>query len=88
MVLQFSRVPNPLEEMEIWNASSNDFSFVISYESRAGRGFHGQPGYVASWRPLAHNRTAVRVTGSPFKTFTEAEKACEATLGVLIRQRV
>src|SRR6266403_2375941 len=30
---------SPVEDMEIWNASSNGFSFVISYESSAGPGF-------------------------------------------------
>ena len=38
MALQFSHVVSPVEDMEIWNASSNGFSFVISYESRSGRG--------------------------------------------------
>jgi hypothetical protein len=30
MALQVSRVVSPVEDMEIWNASSNGFSFVIS----------------------------------------------------------
>jgi hypothetical protein len=34
MALQFSRVVSPVEDMEIWNASSNGFSFAINYESR------------------------------------------------------
>ena len=42
--MQFTRVVNT---MEIWNASSDGFSFVISYESRGGPGFHGAPGVVA-----------------------------------------
>jgi hypothetical protein len=41
MVMEFSRVISPLEDMEIWNASGGGFSFVISYESRSGPGFHG-----------------------------------------------
>jgi len=86
MTLQFSRVISPVEDMQIWNASSDGFSFVISHESRNGPGFHGQPGYVASWRPLSHNRSgAIQVAGSPFKALTEAERACEAMLGILTR---
>src|SRR5437870_5363306 len=30
MALKFSRVIGPIEDMEIWSASSNGFSFVIS----------------------------------------------------------
>jgi hypothetical protein len=48
MVMEFSRVISPLEDMEIWNASGGGFSFVISYESRSGPGFHGLTRFVAS----------------------------------------
>ena len=78
--MQFSRVKNPIEDMQIWNASSNGFSFVISFASRSGPGLHGKPGFVASWRPIHQNRSAIKVGGSPFKTFSEAERACEAML--------
>ena len=83
MAMQFIRVVSPVEDMEIWNASSNGFSFVISYESRSGPGFHGHTGFVASWRPIHQNRCAIRVGGSPFKTLAEAEEACKAMLGHL-----
>src|SRR5260370_36563938 len=86
--LQFSRVVSPVEDMDIWNASSNGFSFVISYESSAGPGFHGRSisrprtyGFVASWRPIHQNRCAVRIIGSPFKMLAEAEKTCKGILG-------
>jgi hypothetical protein len=85
MAMQFTRVVSPVEDMEIWNASSDGFSFVISYESRSGPGFHGPPGYVASWRSLSQNTAAIRVGGSPFKTLAEAEEACKAMLGYLTR---
>ena len=81
--MQFSRVVSPVEDIQIWNASSNGFSFVISYESRTGRGLQGRPGFVASWRPIYQNSSAIKVGGSPFETFTEAERACEAVLGHL-----
>jgi hypothetical protein len=84
--MQFTRVVSPVEDMEIWNASSDGFSFVISYESRGDPGFHGPPGYVASWRSLSQNTGAIRVAGSPFKTLTEAEEACKAMLGYLTRK--
>ena len=83
MALQFSRVVSPVEDMEIWNASSNGFSFVISYESRSGPGFHGRVGFVASWRPIHQSTGAIKIGGSPFKTLAEAEEACKAMMGHL-----
>ena len=80
--MQFSRVILPVEDIQIWNASSDGFSFVISYESRSGPGLQGKPGFVASWR--YQNRSAVKVIGSPFKTLTDAEQACDVVLGHLI----
>ena len=84
MALHFSRVAPATEELEIWSAIERGYSFVISNESRSGPGLHGKPGFVASWRPINFNRSAIRVSGSPFKTFAEAEKACEAMLVHLI----
>ena len=78
--MQFSRVITPVEEIQIWNATSYGFSFVISYESRSGPGLQGNPGFVASWRPVYQNRPAVKVVGSPFRTFNAAEQV----LGYLI----
>jgi hypothetical protein len=80
MTLQFHRA---VENMEIWSASSDGFSFVISHETFDGPGFHGRPGYLASWRPLYRSIGAVRITGSPFKAFAEAEKACNTMLSHL-----
>ncbi|MBR0714913.1 hypothetical protein [Bradyrhizobium liaoningense] len=73
MILQFHR---PLEGMELWSASRDGFSFVISFGSRTGPGFHGRSGYMASWRPLYQNKGAIKITGSPFPTLAEAEEAC------------
>lgn len=81
--MQFSRVITPVEDIQVWSATSDGFSFVISFASRSGPGFRGNPGFIASWRPIHQNRSAVKVIGSPFKTFPEAEKACEAVLGYL-----
>jgi hypothetical protein len=53
---------------------------VISSENFDGEGLRGRPGFAASWRPLDMSRPAIKVTGSPFKTFAEAEKACESFL--------
>jgi hypothetical protein len=77
MPVQFHRA---VEDMEIWSAISEGYSFVISYESPTGPGFHGRGGYLASWRPDYEGRGAIRITGSPFKTFDEAEAACDAML--------
>jgi hypothetical protein len=85
MALHFSRVGPATEELEIWSAIERGFSFVISNESSEGPGLHGKPGFVASWRPIHTNKPAIRVGGSPFKTFAEAETACEAMLAHLTR---
>jgi hypothetical protein len=77
MPLQFHRA---VEDMEIWSATSEGYSFVISYESPTGPGFHGRAGYLASWRRVYAGRGAIRIIGSPFKTFDEAEAACDAML--------
>jgi hypothetical protein len=81
--MQFTRVISTVEDMEIWTASSDGFSFVISYESRSGPGFRGKTGFVASWRAVQKNKGAIRVGGSPFETRPEAEEACKAMLGHL-----
>ena len=83
MALQFHRA---VEDMEIWSASSDGFSFVISFENPTGQGFHGKVGYVASWRPVYRSRGAIKVTGSPFKAFSEAEAACNAMLNHLMSE--
>jgi hypothetical protein len=83
MTLHFSHVGT--EEIEIWSASERGFSFVISNESSRSPGLHGKPGFVASWRPIHINKPAIRVGGSPFKTFAEAESACKAMLADLTR---
>jgi hypothetical protein len=53
--------------------------------ARAGRGLHGRPGFTASWRPLNQNRTAIKITGSPFKTFADAENACDTMFAYLTK---
>ena len=34
--VQFSRVITPVEDIQVWNATSDGFSFVISFASRSG----------------------------------------------------
>ena len=53
-------------------------------EPQRSRLLQGNPGFVASWRPVYQNRPAVKVVGSPFETFVAAEQACEIMLGHLI----
>jgi hypothetical protein len=77
MALHFARAT---PDLEIWMASRRGLSFVISSESSEGAGLRGRAGFAASWRPLDMSRSAIKVTGSPFKTFAEAEKACESFL--------
>jgi hypothetical protein len=85
MAMQFVRVISRVEDMEIWNANRNGFSFVISYESHIGPGLQGPAGFVASWRPIYQNRCAIKVGGSPFNSFTGAEDACRDILRYLTR---
>ena len=83
MSLQFNQA---VANMEIWSASSADISFVITFASPSGPGFHGRRGFLASWRPLFYSSTgAIKVTGSPFDTFADAERACNTALGELER---
>ena len=49
-IMQFSRVITSFADIQIWNASSNGFSFVISYEDHDGPGLQGKPGFSASAR--------------------------------------
>lgn len=75
--LQFHRA---LQGLDVWSASSNGISFVITYESQTGPGFQGRVGFLASWRPDHSNRMAIKIIGSPFKTFAKAEEACNDML--------
>ena len=81
--MEFIRIAGPIEEMEVWKASSDAASFVISRESRSGLGFHGGNGYAVSWRPIDHTRSASGVPGSPFETLDEAKVACKAMAAIL-----
>jgi hypothetical protein len=76
MTLQFHRT---FKNIEIWSATSEGYSFVISHDSLTGPGLHGRAGYLASWRP-DEGRGAIRIAGSPFKTFDEAKAACDTML--------
>ena len=83
MPLQFHLA---VENMEIWSAYSDGYSFVISLESPAGSGFHGRSGYLASWRSAYAGLGAIRIISSPFNTFGEAEAACDAMLKNLMSE--
>jgi hypothetical protein len=76
----FLRFHHAVEDMEIWSATGDGFSFVISHETRTGPGLHGRPGFIASWRPLHQNTGAIKIAGSPFDIFVDAEAACNAML--------
>jgi hypothetical protein len=78
--MQFSRIINPVKDLEVWSASTGVLSFVISFEEPTGPGLHGPLGFLASWRPLYLNKPSIKVVGSPFKTFADAQKACESLL--------
>jgi hypothetical protein len=72
-----------VRNMELWSAIGSDFSFVICRGKTAGPGLERRTGYIASWRPLHFNVGAVRIGGSPFETFANAEQACNAMLRLL-----
>jgi len=84
MSLQFHQA---VEHLDVWLASSADISFVITFASPTGPGFRGRQGFVASWRPFYARTGAVKVIGSPFKSFAEAETACNNMLGILEASR-
>jgi hypothetical protein len=77
MSLQFHQA---VENMDVWSASSADISFVITFATPDGPGFHGRHGFLATWRPLYSRTEAVTVIGSPFNTFADAEAACNTML--------
>ena len=77
MPLQFHQA---VQNMDVWCADSANISFVISCT-----GFRGRHGFLASWRPLYTGKGAVKVSGSPFSTFVEAEAACNIMLVELER---
>jgi len=82
MPLQFHRA---VENLDVWSARSTDVSFVITFASPIGPGFHGRRGFLASWRPH-HSRTgAIKVIGSPFDALADAEGTCDTLLGALER---
>jgi hypothetical protein len=74
------RFHQAVENMDVWSASGADISFVVTFASPTGPGFHGRRGFLASWRPFYSSKGAVEVTGSPFETFAEAERACNTKL--------
>jgi hypothetical protein len=80
MALHFSPLDTPLRDLEIWHASTGEYSFAISHESRNGPGLRGKPEFIASWRSRYSNKPAITVQGSPFATFVQAEEACERKL--------
>ena len=81
MSLQFHRA---VEYLDVWSATSADISFVITFASPTGSGFHGRHGFLATWRPLYSLSTgAIEITGSPFNAFADAERGCNTMLGEL-----
>ncbi len=82
--LRFRRA---LDELDVWSASSDRYSFVISYGSRNGPGFKGSPGYLASWRPVHANSFAIKIIGSPVSIFSTAAEACNRMLEMLDENR-
>jgi hypothetical protein len=88
MSLHFAPADSPLSDMEMWQASSSEYSFAISHETRQQSEAHGKPAFVASWRSRYNNKPAITVIGSPFATLAEAKQACEAMLMHLSRRAI
>jgi len=86
MPLHFIPAVPPLCDMQIWQASSSEYSFAISREVRRRSEARGKPAFVASWRSRYNTKPAITVVGSPFATFAEAEQACEGMLIHLSRR--
>ena len=81
--MQFNRIGGLVEDLHIWSATSNGFSFVISFETRSGPGLRGRLGYLESWRPIYQSRCAIKVGVSPLETLAEDETACATMLAHL-----
>ena len=86
MPLHFTSADSPLSDMEMWQASSSEYSFAISHEVRQEAEVHGKHAFVASWRSRYNNKPAITVIGSPFATLVEAKQACDAMLMHLSRR--
>ena len=86
MPLHFTSADSPLTDMEMWQASSSEYSFAISHEVRQESEVHGTRAFVASWRSRYNNKPAITVIGSPFATLVEAKQACDAMLVHLSRR--
>ena len=71
--MNFKQISSPIPNFKIWNCSNGKYSFVITL---------GYKGYTASWkdRTIKVKQMANRIDGSPFKTFNEAEIACQKIL--------
>ena len=83
--LRFRRA---LDELDVWSARGDRYSFVITYGGPTGPGFRGRSaGYLASWRPIHPSSLAIKVIGSPFAIFASAEEACNMMLEVLDQHR-
>ena len=86
MPLHFTSADSPLSNMEMWQASSSEYSFAITHEVRHESEAHCKPAFVASWRSRYNNKPAITVMGSPFATLVEAKQACDAMLMHLSRR--
>lgn len=88
MTLRFTQLPLRLRGMRAWGADAGLFHFVISHED----GTQLRPedraewvGYTASYKSfLGRNVEPVRIDGL-WKSFAEAERACEDALKQLRR---
>jgi len=80
MSLQFHRA---VEDMEIWSATGDGFSFVITYETLPVPAFmDASPMWRRRGRSIGVAARS-RSGGLAFATFAEAEKACNTMLEYL-----
>lgn len=74
--MNFRAVPSPFPDMQLVGAKVIEYSFIISIDKDE---------YWASWKNHKHDVTPFGkqrsnfIDGSPFKTFKDAQEACEAT---------
>lgn len=77
MLLHFTPVDPPLNEIEMCRAISSEHCFAISHEIRRQSEAYSKAAFMASWRSRYNHKPAIIVIGSPFATFAEAKQACE-----------
>ena len=77
----FLETESPFPNMKIFGCRYGKYSFVITLETRTGKGYENYTGFTASWKNATFKgkQSANRIDGGPWKTMEEAIKNCQYT---------